>query len=53
MELKVKVNMPEDTEIFSKKIAESLSCIFMNKLQPDEIDKLIEQLGREDFKLKL
>ncbi|SKA89528.1 hypothetical protein SAMN05428976_11324 [Clostridium sp. USBA 49] len=44
MILKVKVNYPKDMKTLQDKAADTLAKILVNKLQPKEIDQLIEVL---------
>lgn len=46
--MKVKVNMPEDPTVLNEKAAETLAKILVNKLQPKEIDQLINLLEKDD-----
>ncbi len=53
MLLKVNVNMPEDTTELYEKLNDTLAKILIKKLQPNEIERLINLLEKEDFNLTL
>ncbi|HIG0360444.1 hypothetical protein [Clostridium botulinum] len=41
---KVKVNLPKDIDAFADKASEVIAKVLINKLQPKEIEQLIEVL---------
>lgn len=47
MILKVKVNMPKDTTELHEKFNETLAEILVNKLQPEEVEQLIDLLEKD------
>ncbi len=53
MLLKVNVNMPEDTTELYEKLNDTLAKILIKKLHPNEIERLINLLEKEDFNLTL
>ncbi|GAA0177794.1 hypothetical protein SH2C18_09580 [Clostridium sediminicola] len=50
MDLKIKVNMPEDKERFKTLASKTLSKILVKKLKPIEVEKFIEVLKEDIFK---
>lgn len=51
--LKVKVNMPQNTDALYEKAAETLAKILINKLHQKEINRLINLLEQDNFKINL
>jgi hypothetical protein len=47
--LKVKVNMPEDPTELYEKFNDTLAKILVNKLQPKEVDQLIDLLEKDQI----
>lgn len=44
MILKVKVNYPKDMKLLEDKLADTLAKILVNKLQPKEVEELMDYL---------
>lgn len=54
MVLKVKVNMPEDLTEIEDKLTDTLAEILVRRLQPKEVNRLIDLLENDDdFEIKL
>lgn len=53
MILKVNANWPEDMEELENRAAEELAKILAKKLQPKEIDELVEILNDDSIQLKI
>lgn len=53
MILKVKVNYPKDMKIIEDKAAETLAKILVNRLQPKEVEQLIEVLKDDTINISL
>lgn len=51
--IKVKVNFPKDTTELENKAAETIAKILINKLQPKEVDELIEILQDDTTNIRL
>lgn len=51
MKINVHINYPDDMEELEKKAADLLSSILIKKLQPKEIDELVEILKDDSNKI--
>lgn len=51
LKINVHINYPDDMEALEKKAADLLSSILIKKLQPKEIDKLVEILKDDSNKI--
>lgn len=48
---KVKVNLPKDMDALVNKASETIAKILVNKLQPKEIEQLIDVLNDEKLNI--